>query len=97
MSMMIGITTIKYLDQPEDAAEEYLNYLLENEPDECWIMRDQGHSILEVGMDDLTALSEEWKKEKNKDEEEMAEVREWFEDLKRESGGQNPVMLHISV
>ena len=97
MSMMVGITKIKYLDPLEDQAQKYLSWLLDNEPGDCWVIRDQGHSLLEIGIEELKRLAETWQEEEEKTAEDLAEAKEWAKELETAAAGQDPVMLHISV
>ena len=96
MSMMVGATTIKWLEQPEDSALEYLEYLVENEPEDCWVIQDQGHTLLEIGMDNMSRLAQEWRQEAERTDEDLAEVKKWIEDVKRQTGEADPVMFYLS-
>ena len=97
MSMIVGIAKIEYMDGPSPAVDDFLTYILDEKPEETWIISDSGNSFIQIEMETLKNLAAQWKKAKNEDEEEEQEVRDWLQELENTPGYANPVMLHINV
>ena len=97
MSMIVGITKIQYVDGPSPAVDDFLTYILDEKPDDTWIITDSGHSFIQIQMETLKNLAALWKKAENETEEEEQEVRDWLLELENTPGYTNPVMLHINA
>ena len=97
MSMIVGITKIEYMDGPSPTVDDFLTYVLDEKPAETWIITDSGNSFIQIEMENLKNLAEQWKKAENEAEEETQEVRDWLQELENTPGYTNPVMLHINV
>lgn len=97
MSMIVGITKIEYMDGPSPTVDNFLTYVLDEKPDDVWIMMDGGNSIIEIEMETMKNLATQWKNAKNETEVEEQEVRDWIQELENTPGYTNPVMLHINI
>lgn len=97
MSMIVGIAKIEYMDGPSPTVDNFLTYVLDEKPDDVWIIMDSGNSIIEIEMETMKNLATQWKNAKNETEVEEQEVRDWIQELENTPGYTNPVMLHINI
>lgn len=97
MSMTVGTATIKYIDGPGPEAADFLEYVLEKEPDDVWMMRDQGSSLIETEIETLQKLAGRWQQDRGKDSEEYEEVRDWLRELEAEHAPRSLIMLYASA
>lgn len=97
MSMTVEIVTMEYLPGTPPEAAEFLTYVLEQEPEKAWIMKNGGASIIEIRMDLLKDFIIPWMIEKNRGNEPEGVVRNWLKRLEKNYGDKDPVMLHICV
>ena len=95
MSMTVELVNMEYLPSPDPATAEFLTYVLEQEPENAWIMKNGGSSIIEIRMDRLKDFIIPWMIEKNRGNEPEGVVRNWLKRLEKNYGDKDPVMLHI--